>query len=132
MRKIKLLDCAEAITVSVGASGTILFFLGAGSCFLGVSGKAVDKLAQVLKPHQSTAQKMVNYGAGATFAGLLLAAGGVVTAKTVGEYLGDKEFQERAAKTKYCNGCIYYSANTYLSCAVHPSLPKDCRDFTSQ
>ncbi|WP_414755588.1 hypothetical protein [Anabaena sp. CCY 9910] len=151
MRKIKLLDLCEGFTVSVGVSGVLLIFLGGGSCFLGLSGKAIDKLAQSLKPHQAIAQQMVNYGAGGAFLGLALTGSAVFIAKTAGEKLADQELQKQLdlidqegeqrvrlridqlhSTPNPCSGCIYYSSNGYLQCAVNPDLPKDCQDFTAQ
>ncbi|HYX18317.1 MAG TPA: hypothetical protein VE944_28920 [Nostoc sp.] len=155
MRENKLLNRCEKLTVSLGAAGLILIALGGSACFLGVSSKAVQKLALFLKPHQAATQKMVNYGAGLTYMGLFFTGSGVLIAKTLGEYLADKEFaeeinsnllnqkivevtqeigsilsnQELNVENKQCSNCAYFSSNSLLSCAVNPDLPNDCSDF---
>lgn len=115
-----------------------MFALGGIACVLGLSVKAVHKLDKILTPHQLISQRMINYGASATYIGLFCAGSGVLIAKTVGEYLADKEFNQRIdsdseqelTPKSECSNCIYYSPDSFLNCAVNPGLPKNCKDFT--
>lgn len=131
MRKAEILDCVDAVIVSIGLSGMVATVLGLGGVILGVSGNTVNKLAQVLQPHQPTIEKMVFHGANMAVGGIGIA----VTAGAVGtrllRLLDHTEQEAENSVNTQCKNCVYYSDSTYLPCAVNPHQPKDCQDFTS-
>ncbi|MFN6560062.1 MAG: hypothetical protein RMY28_009660 [Nostoc sp. ChiSLP01] len=121
------------IPISLGSLGLTVTGLGAGVLILGLSGKIVTRLADALKPHELTIEKMVVYGGNAGIVGLCtisIAAIYQAVSDKVAEVKVEQMIAELETK-QHCIGCIYYSANNYLSCAVNPDLPKNCSHFTS-
>ncbi|MDZ8138857.1 MAG: hypothetical protein RM049_26735 [Nostoc sp. DedQUE04] len=120
------------ISVSLGALGLTVTGIGAGVLILGLSAKVVTRLANTLKPHELTIEKMVFYGGNAGIIGLSTISVAVIS-QAVSDKLREVKVEQMIAELEtkhHCNGCKYYSANTYLSCAVNPDLPKNCSNFT--
>lgn len=130
MRK-KLLDCTTIIATSFGVSGLVVVTLGASCLILGLSGKVVIKLGETLSPHESIIDKMMMYGGNSGVMGLCSASCGAAIAWFVGNKLNCFNELEQVSTKHYCSGCMYFSANPYLPCAVNPDLPKGCKDYAS-
>ncbi|ACC81177.1 hypothetical protein [Nostoc punctiforme] len=123
---------SNLIPTALGGLGLTVTTIGAGILILGLSGKVVTRLADALKPHELTIEKMVVYGGNAGIIGLCTISVAAIS-QAVSDKLAEAKVEQMIAELEtkhHCNGCIYYSANNYLPCAVHPELPQYCSDFT--
>ncbi|WP_414587418.1 hypothetical protein [Scytonema sp. PCC 10023] len=90
--RITKLAIIEAITVTLGASGTLAIIIGGGACLGGASATGVIKAGEFLSLNRPTYQRMMFYGGIAAGAGLFLVGAGVGIAEFVGDRISEEDF----------------------------------------